>query len=291
MSSTVPARVRVASLLPAPTALADYEPFKPLGSGAFGVSSVADVSATSYADLTEACQRAFAAGGTVGFAPEPRIKAVFFDMDATVIQEESLVELAAHAGYGAHVAEITERAMRGELDFAAALRERVALLKGASVDILPLVAERLTLTRGIQPFVAFCREVGVPTFMISGGFTVIAGVVQRKVGFDGFHANTLGISGSTLSGTVDGAIVDGQGKKRYLLETCARLGVDPKSVAAVGDGANDLPMLKAAGVAVGYRPKPVLLPHVHAVNAAGNHAFLGPLLFGRDVGVVRTRGR
>lgn len=287
--TSLPAKLRLAALLPAPLSLSDYEPFKALGSGTFGLAAVEDVSERAYKDALKAFRKAFGAGATCGISPIERAKAVFFDMDATVIVEESLVELAAFAGKAEAVGAITERAMAGELDFKAALVERVALLKGLSADVLPVLAERLTLNRGIQPFVAFCREIGVPTFMVSGGFTCLAEVVQRKVGFDAVHANVLGVADGVLTGAVDGEIVDAAGKKRFLIETCARLKIDPKSVAAVGDGANDLPMLEAAGVAVGFRPKPVLLPSLHAQNAVGNHAFLAPLLFGRDLSIRRGR--
>lgn len=285
----LPAKLRLAALLPAPLSLSDYEPFTMVGSGPFGTTTVEDVSERAYKEALAAFRKAFGAGATCGISPIERAKAVFFDMDATVIAEESLVELAVHAGHGAAVERITERAMAGELDFKAALIERVAVLKGLSADVLPEVAERLTLNRGIQQFVAFCREIGVPTFLVSGGFTVLASVIQRKVGFDGIHANVLGIENGRLTGTVEGEIVDALGKRRYMLDTCTRLKIDPKAVAAVGDGANDLPMLEAAGVAVGFKPKPVLLPSLHAQNAVGNHAFLAPLLFGRDLGIRRER--
>jgi phosphoserine phosphatase len=179
--------------------------------------------------------------------------------------------------------------MRGELDFRQALIERVALLRGLPAGVLPQVADTLTLMKGIQPLVAFCREIGVPAFMVSGGFVQLAEVVARKVGFAGSLANVLGVKGGQLTGTVEGDIVDGEAKRRFLLSTCDRLGIPPGAVAAIGDGANDLPMLSSAGIAIGHQPKPALLPHVQAVNTAGNHAFLGPLLFGRDISILRSR--
>lgn len=291
MSVVTTTGFRVAALLPAPFALSDYEPFKPLGASMFGTALVEDGSDATRNDLVKALRQAFIAGATAGYAPVPRTQAVFFDMDATVIVEESLVELATHAGHGARVLEVTERAMRGEIDFAESLHERVALLKGTSADVVKMVADRLTLNRGIQPFVAFCREVGVPTFMVSGGFTVLAEAIQKKVGFNDIHANILGIAHGKLTGKVDGPIVDAVEKRRYFLETCKSHGIDPKQATAVGDGANDLPMMAAAGMAVGFKPKPVLLPHIHALNAVGNHAFLGPLLFGRDIAILRRSKR
>jgi phosphoserine phosphatase len=281
--------LRLAAAFPAPFALSDYEPFRPLGTGAFCTSVVQDLSEEAFARLKVAMAKAFDAGATAGYCLAPSVKAVFFDMDATVIAEESLVEIAAHAGKAAEVAVVTERAMAGELDFGQALAARVALLEGLPADVLDKVAGHLTLNRGIQPFVAFCREIGVPSFLVSGGFTHLAEVVRRKVGFAAVRANVLGIADGKLTGRVEGDIVDGQGKRAFLLATCARLGIAPEDAAAVGDGANDIPMLQAAGVAVGYKPKDVLLPHVHAVNRGGNHAFLAPLLFGRDLAITRSR--
>jgi len=284
-----PHTVRLASLLPAAFSLSDYEPFQPLGSGTFGLSALTDVTATSYGDLKKTMQKAFAQGATCGFCPPETVRALFFDMDATVIAEESLVELAAYAGKQAEVHAITERAMAGELDFAAALRERVAMIAGLDASALNEVAEKLTLNRGIQPLAAFCREIGVKTYLVSGGFTALASVIQRKVGFDAIHANTLEVKNGKLTGGLASAIVDAVGKKTFVLETCAALGISPAEVAAIGDGANDIPMLQSVGVAIGFQAKPVVMPHVHAWNAAGNHAFLGPLLFGRDLGVTRRR--
>lgn len=284
-----PKFVRVAAALPAPFVLSDYEPLTALSAGAFGFSVLADVTQVTMNELAETCQKVFKNNVTFGYCAVPRVKAIFFDMDATVIVEESLVTLASYAGKGKEVAAITERTMAGELDFKASLQERVATLKGLSATILPEVAARLTLMKGIQPFAAFCRELGVPLFLVSGGFTQLAGEIQRKVGFQGIHANVLETEDGKLTGRVVGDVVDAEAKKNFMLATCAKLGITPAEVCAVGDGANDLPLLKAVGVAVGHRPKPVLLPYLHAVNATGNHAFLGPLLFGRDVAITRAR--
>ncbi len=285
----LPKTVRLAALLPAPFSLSDYEPFAPLGEGLFGFAEMRDVTASSYADLMKHFARAFRAGATVGYSPVPRVKAVFFDMDSTVIAQESIVELAAFAGTSAEVATLTERAMQGELDFKDSLEKRVATLRGLPESVFAEVGERLTLMKGIQAFSAFCREVKVPIYMVSGGFVQLAEIIQRKVGFTAIRANVLEVVGGTLTGKVAGEVVDGAVKKRFLVETCKALGIDPREACAVGDGANDLAMLSAAGVAVGFQPKPVLIPHLHALNAVGNHAFLGPLLFGRDLMIMRSR--
>lgn len=285
----LPKTVRLAAMLPAPFSLSDYEPFTKLGAGPFGFTELGDVTETSYRELAKQFARAFKAGATVGFSPIPRVKAVFFDMDSTVIHQESIVELAAYAGTSEEVSRITERAMAGELDFKESLRRRVATLAGLPDSIFAEVGERLTLHRGIQAFAAFCRELKVPIYMVSGGFVPLAEIIQRKVGFTAIHANVLEVEGGKLTGRVAGEIVDEDVKQRFLLETCEALGIDPREACAVGDGANDLKMMAVSGCAVGFQPKPVLLPHIQALNAAGNHAFLGPLLFGRDLMITRAK--
>lgn len=285
----LPKTVRLAALLPAPFSLSDYEPFAPIGTGTFGFAEVKDVSPLSVTDLAAGFGRAFRAGATVGYSFVPRVKAVFFDMDATVIVEESLVELARVAGKAEEVAKITERAMAGELDFREALKKRVATLKGLPESVFAEVSERLTLNRGIQPFTAFCREIRIPCFMVSGGFVQLAEPIQRKVGFNAIKACTLEVEGGKLTGKVTGEIIDADAKLKFLNETCASLGISPREACAVGDGANDAKMLSAAGVAVGHKAKPILYPHLHALNATGNHGFLGPLLFGRDLTIIRSK--
>lgn len=239
-----------------------------------GKWAVATLPAAQSAPAIALCRAAFAQGISIGWRSVPRIKAVFFDMDATVIAEESLVELSALAGQSEAVTRITERAMAGELDFKAALIERVALIKGLSVDDVQKVIARLTLNPGIREFVANCTKKNIPTFMVSGGFTEFASHVQRLVGFADTRTNVLETANGRLTGRVIGEIVDAQGKKAYLQEICAKLGIKPEETAAVGDGANDIPMLKAAGLAVGFKPKPVLLDHIHVLNGIGDHRFL-----------------
>jgi phosphoserine phosphatase len=288
-AAPLPKSLRLAAALPAPFVLSDYEPFKPLGNGTFGIAGLGDITERAMRDLRTALSKAYAKDATVGYCAAPRIRAVFFDMDATVIVQESLVELAAFVGKAEEVARVTERAMAGEIDFKAALAERVALLAGLPESVLAEVSERLTLTRGLQPFIGFCREIGVKTYMATGGFTQLAVPIMRKVGFDGVRANVLEVVDGKLTGKTTGPIVDAAGKRAFLLETCAALGFDPKEVAAVGDGANDIPMMEAAGCGIGFQPKDVLVPHVHAVNRIGHHGFLAPLLFGRDLGITRAR--
>ena len=246
-----------------------------------------DVTPARFEAMQTVMQKAFATGATAGYCAVPKVRAVFFDMDATVVLEESLVTLAAKVGKAAEVAAVTERAMAGELDFKTSLTERVKVLAGMDASVLPAVADTLTLMPGIQAFAGFCRQIGVPLFMVSGGFMQLAETVRRKVGFAAIKANWLEETGGKLTGRVAGEVVDAEAKRQFLIETCARLGITPAEAVAVGDGANDLPMMQVAGCAVGHQPKAVLRPVLHAQNAHGNHSFLAPLLFGRDVASAR----
>jgi phosphoserine phosphatase SerB len=273
------ASVRFAALRPMPAAVTSLaKTWNDVdGDGRYGTANAYE----PFAAAVESVRRLFPTGATVGCVPSGVVRAVFFDMDATVVAEETLVELAARAGRGAEVQAITDRAMRGELDFEAALRARVAMLKGSPVTIIEDVGASLTLSPGIKGFVAACKELSVPVYLISGGFVELADGVARDVGFAGYEANRLEVSGGKLTGGLVGKIVDGAAKRQFLLATCATLKVDAKDVAAVGDGANDVPMMKVAGIAVGFKPKPVLWPHVQAQDVHGDHGFLGPLLLGK----------
>lgn len=179
------------------------------------------------------------------------------DMDSTLISIECIDEIADLKGIKPQVAEITERAMRGELDFAAALRERVALLQGLPEAALQEVYEhRLRLNPGAQQLLAACRESGIHTLLVSGGFTYFTDRLKQELGLNEAYANRLESVDGVLTGRVQGDIVDAETKKRLLIETRQRLGLQPEQVLAVGDGANDLPMLREAGVGIAYHAKP-----------------------------------
>jgi phosphoserine phosphatase len=187
---------------------------------------------------------------------------IAFDMDSTLIAIECVDEIADGAGKKAEVAALTEAAMRGEIaDYKESLRRRVALLKGVPVAVLQRVYdERLRFNPGAERLVAACQAAGLKTLLVSGGFTFFTDRVRDRLGFDATRSNVLGVDGEVLSGRlVDqpwGDICDGAEKQKMLLATCAAFGVEPRRAIAVGDGANDLPMMAAAGLSVAYHAKP-----------------------------------
>ncbi|HEX4510418.1 MAG TPA: phosphoserine phosphatase SerB [Burkholderiaceae bacterium] len=189
---------------------------------------------------------------------------VAFDMDSTLIAIECVDEIAAAAGRKAEVAAITEAAMRGEIaDYKDSLRRRVALLAGVPESALEEVARaRLRLNPGVAAFVAAVRAAGLRTLLVSGGFTYFSDGVQAMLAIDRARANVLEIVDGVLTGRlVDqpwGDIVDGAEKRRTMLEMCAELGLDPARAIAVGDGANDLPMMAAAGLSIAFHAKPAV---------------------------------
>lgn len=181
------------------------------------------------------------------------------DMDSTLIQQECIDELAAEIGVGERVAAITERAMRGEIAFEPALRERVTLLKGLAVEVAAKVlAERIAITPGAFTLVATMRANGAFAALVSGGFTIFAEPVGKRLGFDEHRANRLQYESGVFTGVVAEPILGSAAKEEALLELTCRLRLDPAETLAVGDGANDLGMIRLAGLGVAYRAKPAL---------------------------------
>ncbi len=202
-----------------------------------------------------------------GFVPPLRLadyKLVAFDMDSTLINIECVDEIAAAAGRKAEVAAITEAAMRGEIaDYKESLRRRLALLRGVPETALHEVyATHLQLNPGVERFVQACQAAGLKTLLVSGGFTFFSERVRARLGLDFARANMLEIENGALTGRlIDrpwGDIVDGAEKKRVVLEVCELMGIAPAQAIAVGDGANDLPMMGAVGLSIAYHPKPAV---------------------------------
>ncbi|MEN3350870.1 MAG: phosphoserine phosphatase [Bradyrhizobium sp.] len=212
---------------------------------------------------------------------QPRIarrkKLVLADMDSTMIGQECIDELADFAGLKAHVAAITERAMRGEIDFEPALRERVALLKGLSVGVVDEVLQkRITLTPGGRQLVMTMRAHGAYTCLISGGFTLFTNVIAERIGFQENRANRLQVENGKLTGEVVEPILGRATKLATLIELTESFDLDDIDTLAVGDGANDLGMIEAAGLGVAYHAKPAV-----AAAAGGriDHGDLSALLY------------
>lgn len=183
---------------------------------------------------------------------------VVFDMDSTLIQQEVIDELADRAGVGEQVRAITEQAMHGELDFRESLRRRVALLEGLDAGVLEDVARNLSLTEGAERLIRTLKTFGYRTAIISGGFSYFGRYLQGKLGVDYVHANELELADGRVTGRVTGEIVDGERKALLLREIAAAENLALDQVIAVGDGANDLPMLRLAGLGIAFRAKPVV---------------------------------
>jgi phosphoserine phosphatase len=205
-----------------------------------------------------------------------RKRLVICDMDSTMIAQECIDELADYAGVKAEVAEVTERAMRGEIEFDAALKSRVALLRNLPISVVDQVlAERITMTAGAECLIRTMRHQGAVTALVSGGFTVFTGPVAAKIGFAINRANVLDVDGGQLTGSVREPILGKEAKRRTLIELSAG-GIPLEVTMAIGDGANDLAMIETAGLGVAYRAKPAV---ADVADARLDHADLTALLY------------
>jgi phosphoserine phosphatase len=186
-------------------------------------------------------------------------KLVAMDMDSTLITIECIDEIADMQGLKPQVSEITEAAMRGEIEFRESLTRRVALLKGLDAGALQRVYdERLKLSPGAEPMLASVRAAGLKTLLVSGGFTYFTDRMKTRLGLDYTHSNVLDIVDGKLTGKVVGGIVDADEKQRTVERVCAELGISPKQAIVMGDGANDLNMMGISGLSVAFRAKPVV---------------------------------
>ena len=181
---------------------------------------------------------------------------ICFDMDSTLIRTEVIDELAIHAGVGDKVKEITERAMRGEIDFTESFKERCALLKGLDVAVMEDIANNLPITEGVDRMMTILKRVGYKTAILSGGFTYFGNYLKRRFGFDYVYANELEVEDGKLTGRYLGEVVDGKRKAELLRLLCQFENIDIQQSVAVGDGANDLPMLSIAGLGIAFHAKP-----------------------------------
>jgi len=233
--------------------------------------------ATRTARITALCA---AARADVAFIRRPRpldaFKLAVMDMDSTLITIECIDEIADLQGLKPEVSAITAAAMRGEIDYPESLKRRVALLRGLGVEALEQVySERLRLSPGAELMLGAFASAGLSTLLVSGGFTFFTERLKQRLGLDDARANTLGVDNGKLTGEVIGEIVDAAAKRRELLAACARLGADPADAIAIGDGANDLAMMGAAGVSIAYRAKPVVRAQAsHAISHNGLEAVL-----------------
>ncbi len=203
------------------------------------------------------------------------------DMDSTMITVECIDELADYAGIKPQIAEITERAMRGDLDFSAALDARVALLAGLDEDVIErCLRDRVTIMPGAVPLIRTMRARGAMTILVSGGFTRFADPVARTIGFDKAIANRLGIADGKLDGSVARPIVDSATKETTLIKAMAAGGMAPEATMAVGDGANDLAMIRRAGLGFAYHAKPIVAA---AAAVRIDHNDLTALLYAQGI--------
>lgn len=238
-----------------------------------------DVQFTGPLDVAEAARKTLA-GRPLDIVAQPaagRRKALLVaDMESTIIENEMLDELAAACGIGEAIADITARAMAGELDFEGAIKERVAMLKGMKESALQDALATIRITPGAAALVATMRANGAYCALVSGGFEFFTGWVRERLGFDTDQANRLEIEDGALAGTVGEPILGRDAKREALLRLSGERGIDPADAITVGDGANDLAMLEAAGLGVAFRAKPIV---AERARARIDHGDLTALLY------------
>jgi phosphoserine phosphatase len=264
--------------------LPEAEPFGWLEPGvAADIAFISDADAAGFVAKLRAALAGWPIDVFVQPQAERRKKLLLADMDSTVIEQECIDELADYVGLKAAVARITDRAMRGEIAFEPALRERVALLRGLKIDTVERVlAERIGLTPGARTLVQTMRAHGAYTALVSGGFNVFACAIAAKIGFDAVRANDIIVEDGKLAGIVE-PVLGTTAKLDTLRGLRDTLGLAPEDTLAVGDGANDIAMLKEAGLGVAYRAKPTVAA---AAAARIDHGDLTALLYAQ--GYIRA---
>ncbi|MBI3711869.1 MAG: phosphoserine phosphatase SerB [Burkholderiales bacterium] len=235
-----------------------FKHFRALNDHAIRIDEV-EIDPSSYAEIQDLCH---AVQIDVCLAPARRLsdfKLVAMDMDSTLITIECIDEIADMQGLKPQVAEITEAAMRGEIEFQESLIRRVALLKGLDASALERVyEERLQLSLGAENMLRTVQQAGLKTLLVSGGFSFFTDRIKTRLTLDYIHANQLEIVDGKLTGKVTGVIVDAEEKKRTVERICAEMGITPQQAIVMGDGANDLKMMSIAGLSVAFRAKPVV---------------------------------
>ena len=216
---------------------------------------------------------------TCGFkGARTRVKAVFFDMDRTVVREESIVELARIADKREEISKLTDQGMAGILSYQEVYARRMKMLSSVSEKQVTTLHHDLCFNKGIREALAVLKKNGMKVFLISSGFYPIVKEVAKVLQFDDFQGSHIKFVNGYLSGEGKHDIIDGEGKRAWVESKCRELGIGLHEIAVVGDGANDVCMMQVAAVAVGFEPHKVLLQHVSALNLCGDHRFLIPLL-------------
>lgn len=229
-------------------------------------------------DLSFLCQQSIEDGLTALMVPHGlSLQSIFFDMDATVIQQESIVELAKAAGVERQVDDITEKAMAGEMDFTEALEERVKLLAGLPESIFSQTLPSLTLQPGMEQLALWAKD-RVSCFVVSGGFQPLASPIVERLSFKEAFANHLEIEDGALTGRTTGTIVDGTAKEEFVRQKMSSNGWTTAEVMVVGDGANDQKMMGLAGIGIGFRPKKALVPFLDGAIYQGGHELISLVL-------------
>ncbi len=218
---------------------------------------------------------------TCGFRDtQTHIKAVFFDMDRTVVREESIVELAKIADRKAEIERLTDQGMAGTLSYREVYDRRIAMLSSVSQEQMADLHRDLHFNQGIRDTLLELKKLNIKVFLISSGFYPVVKEVCKVLQFDDCEGSRVKFSDGYVTAEGEHVIIDGEGKRAWMERKCRELGIGLHEVAAVGDGANDVAMMQVAAVAVGFSPQAVLLQYVNALNLCGDHRFLIPLLTG-----------